>query len=293
MAASIARIKGYPWLLNSGGDPRASNRPGAERGCIKFNRTIRELREGLHDSDICPREGISMTIRSIQNVLASAVLLTTSTACFQATHADSSWQQEFNIANCELSTTGRNQYFILEPGYQIVLEGEDERVEITVLDETKTVDAVATRVVEEREWVEGELYEVARNYFAICEATKDVYYFGEDVDYYEDGEVVKHEGAWLAGNGNKPGLIMPGSPNLGMKYYQEIAPGVAMDRAEIVSLDETCETPAGSFANCLKVREGTALNVFETEYKYHAPDIGLIQDEDLLLTSYGAVTTGQ
>ena len=157
------------------------------------------------------------------------------------------------------------------------MEGEDERVEITVLDETKTVDAFATRIAEEREWVEGELYEVSRNYFAICEATKDIFYFGEDVDYYEDGKVVKHEGAWLAGNGNKPGLIMPGSPQVGMRYYQEIAPGVAMDRAEIVSLDEVCETPAGSFAKCLKVREGTALNQFETEYKFHAPDIGLIQ----------------
>jgi hypothetical protein len=66
-----------------------------------------------------------------------------------------------------------------------------------------------------------------------------------------------------------------------------------MDRAEIVSLDEVCETPAGSFAHCLKVREGTALNVFETEYKFHAPDVGLIRDEDLVLTRYGTVTTGQ
>jgi hypothetical protein len=229
----------------------------------------------------------------MQKGFAFAVALAASAACFQGTQADSSWQEEFDISSCELSTTGRNLYFILEPGHQIVLEGEDERVEITVLDETRTVDAVATRIVEEREWVEGELYEVSRNYFAICDTTKDVFYFGEDVDYYEDGKVVKHEGAWLAGNGNKPGLIMPGSPNLGMRYYQEIAPGVAMDRAEIVSLDEVCETPAGSFAHCLKVREGTALNVFETEYKFHAPDVGLIRDEDLVLTRYGTVTTGQ
>ncbi len=230
----------------------------------------------------------------IKNVLASAALLTASTAYFQATQADSSWQEEFDIANCELLTTGRNQYFILEPGHQIVLEGDDEKVEITVLDETKTVDGVATRVVEEREWQDGELLETSRNYFAICEATNDVFYFGEDVDYYKDGEVVKHEGAWLAGsNGNKAGLIMSGSPTPGMKYYQEFAPGVALDRAEIVSLDETCETPAGTFANCLKVKEGTALNVFETEYKYYAPDIGLIQDEDLRLTKYGVVGTGQ
>ena len=74
-----------------------------------------------------------------------------------------------------------------------------------------------------------------------------------------------------------------------MKYYQEIAPGVAMDRAEVVSLTETCETPAGKFPNCLKVKEGSALEFWAREYKYHAPGIGLVRDEDLELVSYGYV----
>jgi hypothetical protein len=82
---------------------------------------------------------------------------------------------------------------------------------------------------------------------------------------------------------------MAGTPTLKMMYYQEIAPGVAMDRAEIVSLDETCKTPAGTFSKCMKVKEGTALNTNETEYKYYAPDIGLIRDEDLLLVKYGSI----
>ncbi len=235
-----------------------------------------------------------MTRRSIQIVITVAAGLAMSTSYFQSTQAGSSWQEEFDIAGCNLMTTGRNQYFVLEPGHQVVLESSDTKLAITVLDETKTVDGVMTRVVEEREWEDGELFEVSRNYFAICDASKDIFYFGEDVDYYEDGKVIKHEGAWLAGsNGNRAGLIMSGSPTLGMKYYQEIAPGVALDRAEIVSLDETCETPAGTFANCLKVKEGTALNVFETDYKYYALDIGLIKDEDLVLTSYGAAETAQ
>ena len=83
---------------------------------------------------------------------------------------------------------------------------------------------------------------------------------------------------------------MPGKPKVGMKYHQELAPGLAMDRAEIISLDETCKTPAGTFTNCLKVKEGTALDPGEEEYKYYAPGIGMIQDEDLVLTKYGVVT---
>lgn len=211
-------------------------------------------------------------------------------ACAQDSGTNSSWRDEFGISECNLLVTGRNQYFVLEPGYQIVLEGEDTKVQITVLDETKTVDGVITRVVEEKEWEDGELYEISRNYFAMCERTKDVFYFGEDVDYYENGKVAKHDGSWLAGtDGNKAGLIMPGTQELGMKYYQEIAPGVAMDRAEIVSLDKTCKTPAGTFTMCLKIKEGTALNIFEHEYKYYAPGIGLVQDEDLVLTKHGAM----
>ena len=74
-----------------------------------------------------------------------------------------------------------------------------------------------------------------------------------------------------------------------MKYYQEIAPGVAMDRAEIVSLSETCKTPAGTFSACMKVKEGSALDLLASEYKYHAPGIGLVRDEDLRLIRYGFV----
>lgn len=227
-----------------------------------------------------------MITRIFQYVLGAATLLALPAACGQM----GGWQEEFAIKSCNLLTTGRNEYFVLEPGFQLVLEGDDTRVQITVLDETKTVDGVVTRVVEEREWKDGKLYEVSRNYFAICAQTKDVFYFGEDVDYYEGGSVVKHDGSWLAGvNGNKAGLMMPGTPKLKMRYYQEIAQGVAMDRAEIVSLDETCKTPAGTFSRCMKVKEGTALNPFEREYKYHAPGIGLVQDEDLRLIRHGFV----
>jgi hypothetical protein len=231
-----------------------------------------------------------MKTRSISWVLGAAAVIAGAVAFAQATDK-SGWQQEFPaISSCKLQTTGKNPYFILEPGYQLVLEGGGTKLEITVLDQTKTVNGVETRVVEEKEWKKGQLYEIARNYFAFCEQTKDVFYFGEDVDFYENGKVVKHDGTWLAGvNGNKPGLIMPGAPKVKMKYYQEVAPSIAMDRAEIVSLTETCKTPAGTFAGCMKVKEGSAIDVLVTEYKYHAPGIGLVADEDLRLVKHGFI----
>src|SRR6058998_638605 len=65
--------------------------------------------------------------------------------------ADASWTAEFPVEKGELSASGRNPYFILEPGYQLVLEEGKERLTVTVLDETRTVEGLETRVVEERE----------------------------------------------------------------------------------------------------------------------------------------------
>lgn len=231
-----------------------------------------------------------MLRHSLQLILATAAIVGFSTANGQDKAADSGWQKDFDLANCTLQTSGRNTYFILEPGFRLELAGGDTRLHVTVTAETRQVDGVTTRVVEEREWKDGKLYEVARNYFAICAETKDVFYFGEDVDFYENGKVVKHDGAWLAGQkGSKAGLIMPGTPKVGMKYYQELAPGAAMDRAEIVSLSDTCKTPAGTFKSCMKVKETSAIDRSAQEFKYHAPGIGLVRDEDLQLVKHGFI----
>lgn len=191
---------------------------------------------------------------------------------------------------CTFESSGRNRFFILEPGYQLVLENKKGgRLVVTVLAQTKKIGNVETRVVEENESEKGKTTEVSRNFFAFCRENGGVYYFGEEVDIYKDGKIADHEGAWLAEGRNKPGLAMPGLILLGAAYYQELAPGVAMDRAEIIGTAETKQTPAGSFTNCLKTEETNPLKPHEREFKFYAPGIGLIQDEDLLLTKYGFV----
>jgi hypothetical protein len=201
------------------------------------------------------------------------------------------WMTSFDLENCDFTSTGKNSYFVLEPGYQVVLEGEEDgeklHLVMSVLNETKIVDEVETRVVEEKETEGGNLVEVSRNYFAICNPTNNAIYFGEDVDMYENGNIVSQEGAWLAGqNGSKAGMIMPGKVEVGLKYYQEIAPGVAEDRAEIVSINDTLDTPVGPFSQVLKTEETNPLNPGEKEFKFYAPGIGLIQDEALKLVKH-------
>ena len=202
--------------------------------------------------------------------------------------APQEWRRTFDVRPAALVATGASRFFILDPGYQLVLEDGDERLVISVLDETKVVDGVTTRVVEERESKGGKLIEISRNFFARDPASGDVYYFGEDVDMYKDGKVTSHEGAWASGvNGAKFGLMIPGAPAAGARYYQEVAPKVAMDRAEIVATNLSVKLPAGSFTGCVRVKETTPLEPGVTEYKVHAPGIGLVQDADLKLVRYG------
>jgi hypothetical protein len=198
----------------------------------------------------------------------------------------------FDVQPQNFSSTGKSEYFILEPGHRLVLEGTDEgkagRLVITVLNETKIVDGVETRVVEERESSEGQLVEVSRNFFAIDKKTGDIYYFGEDVDVYKDGKVTGHPGVWQSGkDGAHYGLFMPAAPQVGKKYYQELAPKVAMDRCEIVSTSDKVEVPAGRFENCVKVQETTPLEPDAKEYKVYAPGTGLLIDGPLKLVRHG------
>jgi hypothetical protein len=208
----------------------------------------------------------------------------------KAGQAQQPWLESFQVNPSALSTEGENRYFILKPGYQLTLEGKEGgkpvRLVVTVLNDTKIVGGIDTRVVEERETQGGQLAEVSRNFFAIEKGTNNVYYFGEDVDVYKNGKIVNHEGAWAHGtNGARFGLMMPGSPAVGLRFYQELAPRVAMDRAQIVSLGERLTTPAGTFENCLKTEETTPLEPGTREFKLYAPGIGLIKDGTLVLAT--------
>jgi hypothetical protein len=196
------------------------------------------------------------------------------------------WTESFGQENCAFAAVGRNRFFILEPGHQLVLESPEAKVVITVTDQTRKIGNIETRVVEEREEENGQLKEVSRNFFAICREHGDVFYFGEEVDDYKDGKIVGHSGAWRADEkDSKAGILMPGTVLLGARHYQEIAPN-AKDRAEILADDVMMKTPAGTFKNCIKVEETSGIDPNDKGHKTYAPGVGLIQDEDLLLTGY-------
>ena len=215
---------------------------------------------------------------------------------------------DFLIGQCSWSHKGtQNPYFSLRPGDRLILEGEEDdaeiEVQITVLRRTEVITfetsdgeelTVRARVVEEMEWEDGELVEVSHNWFARCVQTSDIYYFGEEVDIYEDGEIVSHDGAWRAGEDDAmPGIIMPGTYLLGSKYFQEIAPDVAMDRAKHIDMDLDVMVPAGSFSQCVAVKETTPLAPGEESFKVYCPGVGLVIDDVVDLVERERVPANQ
>jgi hypothetical protein len=234
--------------------------------------------------------------RAVAIFAAVSLVLATSGAMAEGDDEDESFTRKFRLADCSFQTTGTNPYFLLQPGHTLTLEGVDDglavKVVVTVLEQTRevvlpTLGSVLTRVVEEREWKNGELVERSLNFFASCEPTNDVYYFGEDVDIFEPDGTIVHDGAWLAGkHGAKPGIIMPGTMLLGSRYYQELAAGVALDRAEHERDSVRIRTPAGTFTRCARIVETTPLEPGHESIKVYCPGIGLVMDGDARLTSY-------
>ena len=155
-------------------------------------------------------------------------------------------------------------------------EGAEQRVEVTVLDETREVLGVETRVVHDVVTEDGELVEDTFDWYA-QDADGNVWYFGEDTTEFEDGQASTTAGSWEAGvDGAQPGILVPAEPEVGMTYRQEYYEGEAEDTAEVLSLEEKVEVPFGMFDNVLMTRDFTPLEPDILEHKFYARGVGVV-----------------
>jgi hypothetical protein len=155
-------------------------------------------------------------------------------------------------------------------------EGAEQRVEVTVLDETKVVMDIETRVVHDVVTEDGELVEDTRDWYA-QDTDGNVWYFGEDTKEFENGEVATTAGSWEAGvDGAQPGVLVPAEPEVGLSYRQEYYDGEAEDAAEVLSLVEKAEVPFGAFERVLMTKEFTPLQPDVLEHKFYARGVGLV-----------------
>ncbi len=204
------------------------------------------------------------------------------------------WTDAFKTQRCSTWTpTGSNMYWNLIPGHQanfagVETGGDHLKVSVKVTNQVKVMpDGIPTRVVNDTvvDAQSGDLKENAIDYFAICKDTNSVFYFGEQTAEYENGKVANTTGTWQHGvGGAHAGVVMPGLNLLGGQYYQEVAPKVALDQGETVSVTDNNNTKL-CHNNCLKVKETTPFEPGRVEYKIYAPNVGLVFDNGLTLVT--------
>ncbi len=155
-------------------------------------------------------------------------------------------------------------------------EGAEQKVEVTVLDETRAIMGIEARVVHDVVTEDGQLVEDTFDWYA-QDADGNVWYFGEDTKEFEDGKVATTAGSWEAGvDGAQPGILVPADPEDGMTYRQEYYAGEAEDMAEVLSLDEKVEVPFGSYDGVLMTKEWTPLEPDILEHKFYANGVGVV-----------------
>jgi hypothetical protein len=178
-----------------------------------------------------------------------------------------------------------NPWYPLVPGTRFVFEGpgEDgrERDVVEVTRDTKVVMGVTTRVVHDVGYVDGRLIEDTRDFFA-QDRSGTVWYFGEDTRAF-DGASVSTAGSFEAGvNGALPGIAMEGAPQVGDRYRQEYAKGVAEDRGEVLDLAGTATVRTGTYRDLVVTKDDTPLEpTGPVEHKYYARGVGLVLTENV------------
>ena len=218
-------------------------------------------------------------------ILIGSIVISCSedSATNQTNPADTPYIIEIDPANFVLasSVTG-NTYFPITFGQILNYEGENEEGLIVAVEEVytnagKVIMGVQCITVEVSEFEGGELVELTLDWYA-QDVDGNMWYFGEDVTDFENGQVVGHGGAWEAGvDGALPGIIMPVNPFVGMWYRQEYYEGEAEDVGQVILMGETLTVPFGTFSNCMRTLEYSPLTPKIEENKIYAPGVGLLR----------------
>ena len=182
----------------------------------------------------------------------------------------------------DFTTRIDNPYLPLRPGARQVYretdaEGREMRVVVRVTRRTKRVaSGIVGRVVRDTVTEDGVLVEDTFDWYA-QDRKGNVWYLGERTTEYEDGKPASTAGSFEDGvDGARRGIVMLARPRVGREYAQERAPGVAEDRARVLSRDEQVEVAAGHFKRVLMTRDWNPLEPKVNEYKFYAKGVGMV-----------------
>lgn len=200
-------------------------------------------------------------------------------------------EPEFNASLFSNPTKINNKYLPLIPGtihlYQVETEDGVETIVTEILEETRVVDGVESLVFHDRVFLDELLIEDTHDWFA-QDDNGNVWYMGEEVinyEYDDEGELIEtnNDGAWESGvDGALAGILIKADPVVGDSYQQEFYPGKAEDMAMVEELGVTVALADGTiYTDCLKTLEWNPLEQDSNEYKYYAPNVGLVKEEEV------------
>ncbi len=208
------------------------------------------------------------------------------------------YEPDFDPANYDdpRDPSRPNPYLPLAVGNHWTFVEDTEIVDITVLDASKAIDGLGCIVMRDVVSVDGEVVEDTDDWFAF-RRDGAVMYCGEEVKDYETflgddpirPELTSRDGSFKHGrDGDQGGVIMPGTPIVGVTYRQEFSAGNAEDAATVLSTtyrfghDATLDAfvpPAlanllCSAGDCLVTKEFSPMSPEIYELKYYARGIG-------------------
>jgi hypothetical protein len=190
------------------------------------------------------------------------------------------------IDPAQFSATVTSPLFPLIPGRTLVYTGVKDRksaVDVVVPSrDTRVVDGVRTRIVEDRLFLDGVLEERTSDYYA-QDRCANVWYFGEDTaELDEHGRVISTEGSFHAGiDGAQPGVYIQADPQLGRWFRQEWYRGQAEDTYRAVDRSTSIRVPYGLFNRAVRTEERTALEPNVIDGKWYVRGIGEVKETSL------------
>ncbi len=160
--------------------------------------------------------------------------------------------------------------------YEGTADGEAEIIEVTVTGERKEIMGISAVVVRDTVSVVGAVVEDTYDWYA-QDAQGNVWYLGEDVKDFENGQVVSTAGSWEAGvDGALPGIVMPGVPAPGDPYRQEYYAGEAEDMMQILEVGSSLTAGGRVYDDVVRTRDWSPLEPDVVEEKAYARGVGKI-----------------
>jgi hypothetical protein len=206
--------------------------------------------------------------------------------------------KDWNVKGENMSPRGSNPYYYpLKPGFRYIMvnpnyHGINLRIEVVVLDKTESFDIPGygkfdCAIVQEEEFYDGVYHQQAHNWFCIDKVTTAMYAFGE-VSWEIDAEGRKvFAGTWRVGDPDggganspdaEPGMLMPATFKVGDKYVFDGHEDETFGYSENMEKGIKMTVPAGTFDDCVRVREYSLTTLSDITDKWYCKGVGIVKD---------------